>query len=127
MEKKDKTSYPSKKVLGQIYDLVKRHPLAHALEGEDSERQSEQSTINGNGSAHGASCSLQLSAPSSASSPALVEEADTSSWPESLLHVPGVLPHAKRYLQQASNRFVEFEGDIIGLMHHWGVCDAGVE
>lgn len=127
MEKKDKTSYPSKKVLGQIYDLVKRHPLAHAMEGEDSERQSEQSTTNDNGNAHGAGCSPQLSAPSSKNSPALVEEADTSSWPESLLHVPGVLPHAKQYLQQASNRFVEFEGDVIGLMHHWRVYDAGVQ
>lgn len=108
MEKRDRETYESATILGQMYDRVMQHPLTKCLLGDDRDSSS--------------------TADPAASGPGTITALPTdgqATWPALLLSVSGITPAYKQHLQRAEFRLMEFESEMVALMNHWGVYDVG--
>jgi hypothetical protein len=109
MEKKDKPSYESKKVLGQMYDRVLAHPVTKHLEE--------------------AAAAASLAANNSISSTRQKQQQQLLlRWPEQLLQVPEIASSSsslRELLPGAEQDFAVFDRELIALMNHWNVYNIG--
>jgi hypothetical protein len=105
MEKKDKQSYESTKVLGQMYDRVLAHPVTkHLLEADAAANLAANDAINSRGS-------------KSAQQP--------MRWPDQLLQAVEIGSSWRQLVSAAEQDFAVFDRELVALMNHWGVYNLG--
>lgn len=99
MERKDRPSYESTTVLGQMYDRVLAHPITKQLLEADA--------------------AANLAANNSSSKKQQLH------WPEQLLQVPGLGSSWQLLLADAQQHCAVFDRELVALMNHWAVYDVG--
>jgi hypothetical protein len=107
MERKDRQSYQSTKVLGLMYDRVLAHPVTkHLLEAD-------------------AAAVLAANNATNSSSSSARQQQLQMRWPEQLLQAAEISRSWAQLVSAAEQDFAVFDRELVALMNHWGVYNLG--